>query len=216
MTPLLARILPATVAVAETFADLGVSPHPDEAAALRYASSARQAEFATGRACARAALRQFDERVLPSCEPRNWPASPALPPTPTGPPAWPPGFTGSVTHCAGYRACAVGRGTDFAAIGIDAEPDQPLPPGALDLVITAAERGRLPDRLVFCAKEAACKAWHVLTGTCPRIQNAIIVPTLTARSDGGFRVLESAAGPALSGRWLRARGLLLTAIVVCR
>ena len=80
-----------------------------------------------------------------------------------------------MTHCAGYAAAAVGRSAQIIGIGIDAEPDAPLPDGVLDLVATAAERERLAatpvasdspnwDRLLFSAKEAVYKAWFPLVG----------------------------------------------------
>jgi hypothetical protein len=80
-----------------------------------------------------------------------------------------------MTHCSGYAAAAVGRLQRISAIGIDAEPDAPLPDGVLDLVATPAERDRLAmtqhepdspnwDRLLFSAKEAVYKAWFPLVG----------------------------------------------------
>ena len=89
---------------------------------------------------------------------------------------WPAGIRGSMTHCAGYAAAAVGPISRISAIGIDAEPDAPLPDGVLDLVATAAERDRLAvtprkpdiphwDRLLFSAKEAVYKAWFPLVGS---------------------------------------------------
>jgi len=38
---------------------------------------------------------------------------------------------GSITHCAGYRACALARAADVVALGIDAEPHEALPEGVL-------------------------------------------------------------------------------------
>ena len=34
-----------------------------------------------------------------------------------------------MTHCAGYRACAVARDRDLLTIGLDAEPHDKLPDG---------------------------------------------------------------------------------------
>jgi 4'-phosphopantetheinyl transferase EntD len=44
-----------------------------------------------------------------------------------GSPRWPAGVLGSMTHCAGYRACAVAYAADVLAIGIDTKPARPLP-----------------------------------------------------------------------------------------
>jgi 4'-phosphopantetheinyl transferase EntD len=46
---------------------------------------------------------------------------------------------GSITHCDGYRAAAVALATEVAAIGIDAEPHDPLPAGILDRVTLPAD-----------------------------------------------------------------------------
>jgi enterobactin synthetase component D / holo-[acyl-carrier protein] synthase len=70
------------------------------------------------------------DRILPSAAvaAESFGALPApILPGPAGEPGWPPGVTGSITHCPGYRACAVARTEDLAAIGIDAEPDEELP-----------------------------------------------------------------------------------------
>ena len=69
---------------------------------------------------------------------------------------------------------AVVRTSDLAAVGIDAQPHGPLPPGVGASVTVAQERemlGRLTrtgpsiqwDRLLFSAKEAIYKAWNPLT-----------------------------------------------------
>ena len=91
----------------------------------------RRAEFTTVRTCARIALGRL-----------------GLPPAPllTGSkrePLWPAGVVGSITHCDGYRAAAVARASEVAAIGIDAEPHDPLPDGILDRVTLPAERAHL-------------------------------------------------------------------------
>ena len=92
-----------------------------------------------------------------------------------------------MTPCTGYAAAAVGPLSRISAIGIDAEPDAPLPDGVLDLVATPAERNRLAvtqlepdspnwDRLLFSAKEAAYKAWFPLVGEWLDAQEAEILP----------------------------------------
>jgi 4'-phosphopantetheinyl transferase EntD len=92
-----------------------------------------------------------------------------------------------MTPCTGYAAAAVGPLSRISAIGIDAEPDAPLPDGVLDLVATPAKRNRLGvthlepdspnwDRLLFSAKEAAYKAWFPLVGEWLDAQEAEILP----------------------------------------
>src|ERR1700691_1836492 len=116
-------ILPPQVAAVEAFADLTeVTLYPDEEAVVANAVDKRRREFATGRACARAALAEL-----------------GLPPAsivrgPGGAPTWPSGVVGSIPPCAGYRAAAVAWDREFAAIGLDAEPHDELPHGVLEAV----------------------------------------------------------------------------------
>jgi len=88
---------------------------PAEEAVVRTAGPRRRAEFTVGRRCAREALAGLGLPVAPVLAGR------------AGEPLWPAGVTGSITHCPGYRACAVARAADVAGIGIDAEPDRPRP-----------------------------------------------------------------------------------------
>jgi len=207
---MIADILPAGVAAAESFGPPGGwKLLPGEAAAIATASPGRRAEFAAGRAVAHAALASLGA-----------PAGPVLPGR-AGEPRWPGGVLGSITHCAGYRACAVTWARDLAAIGIDAEPRQALPDGLLAEVAGAAERAWLAelgaatpgvpwDRVLFSAKEAGYKAWYFRTGQRPGLRS------MTARvfAAGTFAV---ALPPArLTGRWLVSDGLIITAVTVPR
>jgi len=214
----ISRILPPAVSSAETFGDIaGATLFPAEEAAMAAAGGSRRAEFATARACARAALAGL-----------GLPAAPILPGL-AGEPRWPAGVTGSITHCTGYRACAIAPSSALAAVGIDAEPDLPLPSGVLDAVAIAAERAWLAecmsaaprvnwDRLLFSAKESVYKAWFSLTGRRLRFEDAAVV----ADPAGGrltARLLKP--GPAeerqparLEGRWLAADGLVVTTIAI--
>ena len=157
------RLLPPEVAVAVMRGDVPVADAwPDELAVAEGLPAARRAEYVTVRHCARSAL-----------------ASLAIPPAAIldddkGAPIWPDGVIGSLTHCRGYRAAAVARRDSLAALGIDAEPAEALPPGVLARISSEAERGRIAyltsqdgdvpwDRLLFSAKESVYKAWHPLT-----------------------------------------------------
>jgi 4'-phosphopantetheinyl transferase EntD len=231
--PLIARILPSAAVAAESSGDLpppggglplsngglplpGGGLFPAEARAVATAGPSRQAEFTAGRRCARAALADL-----------GVPATPILP-GPAGEPGWPPGVTGSITHCPGYRACAVVRTRDLAAIGIDAEPDEELPAGLLDAVATAWEQAWIRRqasagpacagppvrwaRLVFSAKEAAAKAWYPLTGRWPDLAEL----TVAATAAGRLSVRLTGAAPSLpatlTGRWLARDGLIVTVV----
>jgi 4'-phosphopantetheinyl transferase EntD len=87
----------------------------------------------------------------------------------SGAPVWPAGVVGSLAHDDRVALAAVARARDFAALGIDIEPDEELPTEMIDLVATPAERSRygrrfLRSRALFVAKEAVFKAVHPLDG----------------------------------------------------
>jgi len=216
------KILPAAVASAETFTDpADATLFPLEAAIVERASDKRRREFTAGRECARIALGKLGVAPVPILIGER------------GAPQWPPGIVGSITHCAGYRAAAVARASDVAAIGMDAEPGHPLPRGVLDVISLPAERARLAalarerpavcwDRLLFSAKESVYKAWFPLTGRWLGFEDADV----TTSPDGSFTArlrtrltepTEAQPPPAsFAGRWLAAGGLMLTAIAVPR
>jgi 4'-phosphopantetheinyl transferase EntD len=88
----------------------------------------------------------------------------------SGAPVWPAGILGSLAHDDRIAVAAVGLQRDFRAVGIDVEPNAPLPADMLELVATPEERRKLADdplrgRLLFAAKEAVYKAAYPLDGT---------------------------------------------------
>ena len=197
---------------------LGGILFPEEEQIIAQAVPARRREYATVRCCARACLSRLGYRPVP------------ILPGVGGAPIWPAGIQGSMTHCAGYAAAAVGPSSRFSGIGIDAEPDAPLPEGVLDLIATPAEQERLAetppapdsphwDRLLFSAKEAIYKAWFPLVGEWLDHQQAEI---LIQPDQGTFTAVLSRDGlnlhgrpiRHLPGRWIQDRGILLTAVVL--
>ncbi|WP_137724851.1 4'-phosphopantetheinyl transferase Npt [Prescottella subtropica] len=219
------RILPTGVASAELFEDPpGLQPHPQEASLIARAVEKRRREFTSARHCARQAMTQLGVEPGPVLRGEN------------GSPVWPKGVVGSLTHCDGYRAAVLGYALAVRSVGIDAEPNGPLPDGVLDAVSLPAERERLAtrssapvhwDRLLFCAKEATYKAWFPLTGRWLGFEDAHITFTEgTTTSDGtsgSFRsrllvpgTVTDGGAPLASfdGRWLVAGGLVVTAISV--
>jgi 4'-phosphopantetheinyl transferase EntD len=98
----------------------------------------------------------------------GWPAAP-IPRSPTGAPAWPAGVTGSLAHDDEVAVAAVASCRDVAGLGVDVEPDLPLPDDLVERVATLLERRRygadvLASRRLFVAKEAVFKATHPLDG----------------------------------------------------
>ncbi|MEV8515460.1 4'-phosphopantetheinyl transferase superfamily protein [Dactylosporangium sp. NPDC051484] len=214
-------ILPAPVVAAEAFGD---PPSPielfaEEEAALGQSVPKRRNEFITARWCARAALAEL-----------GLPPAPIVPGV-RGAPRWPDGTLGSITHCDGYRACALGRAEDVVTIGIDAEPAADLPDGVLEAISLPTERDRLRllratapgirwDRLLFSAKESVYKAWFPLTQRWLDFEEADIslVPdgTFTARLLTELPTVQGRTLTGLEGRWTAGDGLLLTSIVILR
>ena len=222
---MIADILPDGAVAAESFGPPG-DPElfPAEAAAIATAGPVRRSEFAAGRAVARTALARLHAAVGPVL------------PGPAGEPRWPDGVVGSITHCPGYRACAVARAPDMAAIGIDAEPCLALPEGLLTAVAGDAERAWLAernaagpgipwDRVLFSAKESAYKAWYTRTGERPGLRGMTVricaagtfaadLPCGTAAPVTPDRGAAAAGPPVtrLTGRWLVGSGLIVTAV----
>ncbi|WP_226344331.1 4'-phosphopantetheinyl transferase family protein [Agilicoccus flavus] len=204
--------LPAGVAVRATDTPLDLeaarsSLLGEEAAAVAGAAPTRVREFATGRACARGAL--ADLGVTPG-------------PVPVGPdraPRWPPGFVGSITHCAGFWAAAVASTAVLSRLGVDAEVHAPLEPDVADLVIAPGERERvagLPpgwavawDTVLFSAKEAVFKA----TFPADRVWREAADVAVDLRPDGSFAATSRTpeALPPLIGRWRVTSTLVVTA-----
>jgi 4'-phosphopantetheinyl transferase EntD len=218
---MLADILPPQVAAEEAFADLtGITLFPEEEAVIARAVEKRRREFATARACARAALARLGEPAVP------------VVPGERGAPSWPPGVVGSITHCAGYRACAVARASDILTIGLDAEPHGRLPDGVLNAVALKEERAHVAelteakpdvcwDRLLFCVKESVYKAWFPLARCWLGFEQARVAFDPAAQSFAAELLTDGPLvnGQALTGftgRWLVGRGLIVTSIVIPR
>lgn len=219
------ELLPESVVAVEAYGDQDAEArlYPEEERLVARAVAKRRREFAAVRACARRAMEKL-----------------GVPPQPVvtgerGAPVWPPGLTGSMTHCDGYRAAALVREGDVAAVGIDAEPHGPLPEGVFDTIALPTERDRDRalhaggsavhwDRLLFSAKESVYKAWFPLTrawldfseadielacdpgrGTRGRFTARLLVPGPVV---GGSRL------GGFDGRWLIEDGLVLTAVTV--
>jgi len=210
----LSRLLPAEVAVAEVFDDPEDAVlFPGEEAAIARAVPTRRREYITTRHCARIALSRLGMAPAAIGSGRN------------GEPLWPADVVGSMTHCAGYRAAAVGRSGAVAGIGIDAEPHAPLPDGVLDTIARADElpalrelAARHPrthwDRLLFSAKESVYKTWFPVAERRLGFDEATLefVPeerVFTARIHQ-----DGAPVRRMSGRWLVESGLIVTAITL--
>lgn len=205
-------LLPREVLAVETSEDPpDAALFPAERAMITRAVEKRRREFTTVRHCARAALAKL-----------GVPPAPILPGE-RGAPCWPAGVVGSMTHTARYRAAAVAWSREIAAVGIDAEPNEPLPDGVFDTIARPDERAAFAeptgsavcrDRLLFSAKESVYKAWYPLTHRWLDFHDA----TIRIAAEGTFRAQLHVDGPVtgFTGRWCVAGGLVLTAIAARR
>jgi 4'-phosphopantetheinyl transferase EntD len=213
------QLLPAGVASVEVCHDeLDVALFPAEEALVGNSVEKRRREFTTARACARSALEQIGLAAVPILTGER------------GEPLWPQGVVGSITHCQGYRACAVARSSEILTIGIDAEPNAALPEGLLTDIARPEELPRLRDlaaeradvhwdRLLFSAKESVYKAWFPLAKCWLGFEDAHMTFDPGARA---FTARLLVTGPVVagrrlsgfSGRWTVSEGLIVTAIAV--
>jgi enterobactin synthetase component D / holo-[acyl-carrier protein] synthase len=210
-------IVPPGVAVQETTVPLaGAQLFPEEERVVAAAVQERREEFATARECARRALAALG--VAPQ----------AIGSGTHGQPVWPTGIVGSITHCAGYRGCAVAHGSDVQAIGIDAEPHVALPEGLERAIAVADERSMIGqlgtsapdvkwDRVLFSAKEATFKAWFPGGGRLLGFEDAAVrldpvTQTFDAAFVGSGNTARLLGMEGLAGRWLVRNGLILTAV----
>jgi 4'-phosphopantetheinyl transferase EntD len=218
---MLQELLPDAVVAVDTRTDSqDIALFPAEEAALGRAVEKRRREYTTARACARAAFGRLGLPIV------------AVTSGERGEPQWPAGVVGSITHCEGYRACAIARSREIVTIGIDAEPNAPLRDGLLPMIARAEELRWLDDlrrvepavhwdRLLFSAKESVYKAWFPLARRWLDFEDALVT---VAPMEGAFSARLMVSGPLLgdrpltgfSGRWLVRGGLVLTAIALAR
>jgi 4'-phosphopantetheinyl transferase EntD len=209
-------LVPDAVAVASTREELvEVALFAEEERSMGRAVEKRRREFVTARACARQALGRLGIEPV------------AIPSGERGEPLWPSGVVGSITHCQGYRACAVARAGEVRSVGIDAEVDEPLPAGVLEEVAFGRElamvagrgAGVCLDRLLFSAKEAIYKAWYPLAERWLGFEDVELAIDVAG---GRFRARLLVPGPVVGGapltefrgRWCEADGIVAAAVVV--
>jgi 4'-phosphopantetheinyl transferase EntD len=211
------KLLPPGAVGVEVFEDLpGLWLFPEEEGQVLRVVESRRREFTTGRHCARAALTRLGYAPVPVLGGAR------------GAPRWPAGVVGSITHCAGYRAAAVARVADLATMGIDAEPNEPLPAGVLHAVTVQQERDSLGelatadpgiawDRLLFSAKESVYKAWFPLTGEFLDFDGAVVgfdpaLSTFAARLTGPGPTVSGVTWHGFAGRFAVKGNLVVTVV----
>jgi phosphopantetheine--protein transferase-like protein len=163
-TSLFSNLLPPFVAIAEGAAEANQGVlWPAEEVQIAKAVAKRRSEYNAGRTLARQALAAL-----------GGPAAP-IPAGVDRDPQWPAGFTGSISHSAGYVVAAVARRADAAAIGIDVEQAARFRIELEPQILSPGEIARHLDGLspdarqacaaaTFSAKEAFYKAQYPMTG----------------------------------------------------
>jgi 4'-phosphopantetheinyl transferase EntD len=217
MEKMISTILPEWVYATEVFGIDQEVLFDEEAHLMASSIPERRAEFLTGRKCAHDALSKLGGASQPILR------------GPNREPLWPEGVVGSITHCGDYCAAAVARSHGERWIGIDAELNQPLPQGIIDIIASPSEieqaagaLRRIPnwDRLVFSAKESVYKAWY----PCRQMRFDALDYSITFLPESScFEVSFSSAdfngdkaGARFYGRYLVGSDLILTSVVVTR
>jgi len=106
------------------------------------------------------------------------------------------------------------------AVGIDIEPDIPLPEDVIDTVLGPDERGaREQARAIFCAKEATYKALYPLSRQVWEFGDIGI--RLDPAGNGFTADLRRVAGPIAAGAMLKGHliaedGLCIAALILPR
>ncbi|UXY31121.1 4'-phosphopantetheinyl transferase family protein [Streptomyces sp. HUAS TT20] len=220
------ELLPDSVVAVELHGDDAIQEaplYPEEEALMVRAVAKRRREFSSVRACARRAMEKLGVAAQPILTGES------------GAPRWPAGLVGSMTHSEGYCAAALVRAADLASLGIDAEPDEPLPEDVVPYVCLPTERERLRelaterpdihwDRILFSAKESVYKAWFPLTRRWLDFTEADIevLADPGERPHGALRAELLVPGPwvdghrvqRFEGRWSVQRGVVTSAVVV--
>lgn len=173
-------------------------------------AAARRAEFATARACARAALGDVGiDAEIPRRE--------------GGSPQWPEGFAGSISHTRGFCVGVASHGP--LAIGIDVEEIGRMKPTIERRILGERERGWLSQvqssersrfvATIFAAKEAFYKAHYEVD---PRYLGFDAVSVEIAGDEVRFGPDADEVAPELlarsAGRLLIDSGRVIVGVVI--
>lgn len=179
---------------------------PQESESLGAVSRHRAHQFALGRYSARRALARLGE-----------------PPAAIGvgdkrQPVWPAGVVGAITHTNGLVAAVVAYERDCHGVGIDAEPNQPLPPKVVRRIIRPEEAAQLShcgpfhvDRLIFSVKESIYKAWYPLAHQWLGFFDAIVTLQMDEQRFTA-KILKEGPFEEANGRFLLLDGFIVTGV----
>jgi 4'-phosphopantetheinyl transferase EntD len=204
---LLSRLLPPGLRSAGlSLQDVDVAALPEALVGMERSSLRRQRELVGGR------------QLLQSLQQELGGEGRVLGRGPDRAPRWPPGLCGSVTHAwsgsgEGWAMAVMGASTSWAGLGVDLEPDEPLPEDVGDFIGAPGDAlpSGLPDRLLFSAKEAIYKAISAEVGRVLEFWE-VAVQVQGDQLQAGLRypVGRLAAGPQWRGRWAAGGGWMVT------
>lgn len=129
-----------------------------------------------------------------------------------GEPLWPDGVVGSITHCPGLYAAAVGHRAQWAGVGIDAETCRRLGGEVASAIVMPGDEappGNVGLVAVLSVKEAVSKATTSAAGRIVDFRHVIVTAWgkdhCLALAPGGMR---------LACRWAVREGLMLSVVAV--
>lgn len=138
-----------------------------------------------------------------------------------GAPLWPPGCLGSIAHGGDWAIALAGQAPGLRGVGVDIEPNEPLPLDASSVILRAEERDWLAHtpsplagcRAVFGLKESLHKALNPLNGAWLEFDEVAVLP-----SAGGYAVQARSAQAqiALAGLQIEAHAGLAGGLLCCR
>lgn len=183
---------------------------PEELPPIEPMAAARRAEFATARACARAALADLGVDA-------------GIPRRDGGAPEWPTGMAGSISHTRGF--CVAVAATGGISVGIDVEEVARMKLAVERRILVDAERRELHNlgpalrrrqvASIFASKEAFYKAHYEVE---PRYLGFDAVEVDITDGRVSFLPSSGAVSPELllrtSGRLLVDRGRVFAGVTI--
>ena len=191
--------------------------YPEERVAIQNAVDKRQQEFGAGRLCARKAIARLGIEDSP------------LPKGPDGPPVWPAGIVGVISHSNVWCGAAVARQEDICGIGLDIETINRVSMQIAKKVLTSLEmewvnfgdeEAQKRLALLFSAKETIFKCVTPVYGKWFGFYDMVITHVTEEQSfEVKLNDKISAEVPncsTLIGRYLIHEGDVFTGMVLCQ
>lgn len=191
--------------------------YPEERVSIQNAVAKRQQEFGAGRLCARKAMARLGIKDSPLLK------------DPDGPPAWPAGIVGVISHSNTWCGAAVARQEDIRGIGFDIETidrvsmqiaKKVLTPAEMEWVNASDEEAQKRLALLFSAKETIFKCVTPVYGKWFGFYDMVITHVTEEQSfEVKLNDKISAEVPncsTLIGRYLMHEGDVFTGMVLCQ